>query len=77
MLILHAVEVQGNLDSVESWLDVVHNLVAMETGTLMAEKSDILADILTIMGLHRHHILGLDGKLQALKKITHYHAASA
>jgi len=52
MLILHAVEVQGNLDSVESWLDVVHNLVAMETGTLMAEKSDILADILTIMGLH-------------------------
>lgn len=76
MLILRAVEVQGNLDSVESRLDVVCNLVAMETGILMSEKSDILADILTVVGLHRRRISRLDDKLQALKKITRYHAVS-
>jgi len=77
LLILRAVEIQGNLDSVESRLEVVHDLVAMETGSLMVEKSDVLADILTVVGLNRHRILRLDNQLQALKEVSRYRTAAA
>ncbi|KAL4062290.1 hypothetical protein V8B97DRAFT_2026856 [Scleroderma yunnanense] len=77
LLILRAVEIQGNLDSVESRLEVVHDLVAMETGALMVEKSDVLADILSVVGLNRRRISRLDGQLQALKEVARYRTAAA
>jgi len=77
LLILRVVKIQGNLDSVESRLEVVHDLVAMETGALMVEKSDVLADILMVVGLNRHRILRLDNQLQALKEVARYHTAAA
>ena len=77
LLILRAVEIQGNLDSVESRLEVVHDLVAMETGSLMVEKSDVLTDILMVVGLNRHRILRLDNQLQALKEVSRYRTAAA
>ncbi|KIO04921.1 hypothetical protein M404DRAFT_949658 [Pisolithus tinctorius Marx 270] len=49
LLILRAVKIQGNLDSIESCLEVVRDLVAMEASVLMVEKSDVLANILTVL----------------------------
>jgi len=77
LLLLRTVEIQGNLDSVESRLEVVHDLVAMETSALMVEKSDVLADILTVVGLNRRRILRLDSQLQALKEVARYRTAAA
>ncbi|KAI6008104.1 hypothetical protein F5J12DRAFT_892097 [Pisolithus orientalis] len=77
LLILHAVKIQGNLDSIESHLEVVHNLVVMEASVLMVEKLDVLADILTVVGLNRQHISRLDSQMQALKDVAHYYTAAA
>jgi len=71
------VEIQGNLDSIKSCLEVVHDLVAMETSSLMVKKSDVLADILMVVGLNRRRILRLDNQLQALKEVARYRTAAA
>ncbi|KIN98392.1 hypothetical protein M404DRAFT_968226 [Pisolithus tinctorius Marx 270] len=77
LLILCAVEIQGNLDSIQSHLEVVHDLVAMEASVLMVEKSDVLADILTVVGLNRRHISRLDSQMPALKDVARYCTAAA
>ncbi|KAI5984177.1 hypothetical protein EDD15DRAFT_2375568 [Pisolithus albus] len=77
LLILRAVEIQGNLDSVESRLEVVRDLVATEASSLMAEKSSVLADILTVVGLNRRYISRLDSEMQALKDVARYRTAAA
>ncbi|KAI5981459.1 hypothetical protein EDD15DRAFT_2203963 [Pisolithus albus] len=77
LLILRAVEIQGNLDSVESRLEVVCDLVAMEASGLKVQKSDLLADILTVVGLNRRYISRLDSQIQALKDIARYRTAAA
>ncbi|KAI6006087.1 hypothetical protein EDD15DRAFT_2359207 [Pisolithus albus] len=77
LLILRAVEIQGNLDSVESRLEVVRDLVAMEASGLKVQKSDVLADILTVVGLNWRYISRLDSQMQALKDIARYHTAAA
>ncbi|KAI6010195.1 hypothetical protein BKA83DRAFT_4503764 [Pisolithus microcarpus] len=77
LLILHAVEIQGNLDSVESRLEVVRDLVAMEASRLKVQKSDLLTNFLTVVGLNRRYILRLDSQIQALKDVAHYCTAAA
>ncbi|KAI5981327.1 hypothetical protein EDD15DRAFT_2379802 [Pisolithus albus] len=77
LLILRAVEIQGNLDSVESRLEIVRDLVAMEASSLKVQKSDVLADILTVVGLNRRYIVRLDSQLQALEDISRYRTAAA
>ncbi|KIK19660.1 hypothetical protein PISMIDRAFT_13500 [Pisolithus microcarpus 441] len=77
LLILRAVEIQGNLDSVESRLEVVRDLVAMEASGLKVQKSDALSDILTVVGLNRRYILRLDSEMQALKDVACYRTAAA
>ncbi|KAI5997559.1 hypothetical protein EDD15DRAFT_2364299 [Pisolithus albus] len=77
VLILCAVEIQGNLDSVESRLEVVRDLVTMEASGLKDQKTDVLADILTVVGLNRRYILKLDGQIQALENISRYRTAAA
>ncbi|KAI5983029.1 hypothetical protein EDD15DRAFT_2376911 [Pisolithus albus] len=77
ILIMRAVEIQGNLDGIESRLEVVRDLVAMEASGLRDQKTDVLADILTIVGLNRRHISKLDSQIQALKDISRYRTAAA
>ncbi|KAI6008451.1 hypothetical protein EDC04DRAFT_2907165 [Pisolithus marmoratus] len=77
LLILHAVEIQGNLDSIESRLEVVCDLVVMEASGLKIQKSDVLADILTVVGLNRQYISRLDSQIQALKDVSRYRTAAA
>ncbi|KAI5987703.1 hypothetical protein EDD15DRAFT_2372099 [Pisolithus albus] len=77
LLILRAVEIQGNLDSVESRLEIVRDLVAMEASSLKVQKSDVLADILTVVGLNRRYIVRLDSQLQALEDVSRYRTAAA
>ncbi|KAI5990913.1 hypothetical protein EDD15DRAFT_2369258 [Pisolithus albus] len=77
LLILRAVEIQGNLDSVESRLEVVRDLVAMEASGLKVQKSDALSDILTVVGLNWRYISRLDSQMQALKDIARYRTAAA
>ncbi|KAI5989720.1 hypothetical protein EDD15DRAFT_2370445 [Pisolithus albus] len=76
LLILCGVEIEGNLDSVESRLEVVRDLVAMEASGLKVQKSDVLADILTVVGLNWRYISRLDSQMQALKDIARYRTAA-
>ncbi|KAI6003562.1 hypothetical protein EDC04DRAFT_2908190 [Pisolithus marmoratus] len=76
LLISHVVEIQGNLDSIESRLEVVRDLVAMEASSLKDQKPDVLSDILTVVGLNWQYISRLDSQMQALKDITYYRTAA-
>jgi len=46
MLIRRVTQVQGSLDGIEIRLEVIRDLVAMENGVLIAERSDILTGLL-------------------------------
>ncbi|KIK19044.1 hypothetical protein PISMIDRAFT_13942 [Pisolithus microcarpus 441] len=76
LLILHVVEIQGNLDSVKSHLEVVCDLVAMEASGLKVQKSDALSNILTVVGLNWWYISRLDSQMQALKDVARYCTAA-
>ena len=51
-LIRRVVQVPGSLDGIESHLDAIGDLVVMESGILIAERSEVLAGLLTFLGLN-------------------------
>ncbi|KAI5988198.1 hypothetical protein EDD15DRAFT_2371628 [Pisolithus albus] len=68
--------VQGSLDRIESRLEVVRDLAAMETDTLTVEHSEVLAALLTYLGLNRRRIEMLESKRRSLQDVTRYRAAA-
>ncbi|KAI6001763.1 hypothetical protein EDD15DRAFT_2361084 [Pisolithus albus] len=75
-LIRRVVQVQGSLDRIESRLEVVRDLAAMETDTLTVEHSEVLAALLTYLGLNRRRIEMLESKRRSLQDVTRYRAAA-
>lgn len=72
VLLIRVMQVQGNLDSIEAKLGVVRDLVTMETGIVMSDKSDVLTQILALLRLPSERATRLQNQLQSLKKITQY-----
>ncbi|KAF9231764.1 hypothetical protein BU15DRAFT_82020 [Melanogaster broomeanus] len=75
-LILRVVQVQGNLDSIDARLGVVRDLVAMEAGVIMSEKSDVLPHILALLRLPSQRMARLEAQLQSLKEVNRYRAVA-
>ena len=73
-LIRRVVQVQGSLDGIESHLDAISDLVVMENGILIAERSEVLAGLLTFLGLNRQRMERLDSQLRSLQEINRYRA---
>ncbi|KAI5993936.1 hypothetical protein EDD15DRAFT_2166874 [Pisolithus albus] len=73
-LIRRVVQVQGSLDGIESRLEVIRELAAMESKTLAVEHSEVLAALLTFLGLNRRRIEMLESKRRSLQDITRYRA---
>lgn len=73
-LIRRVVQVQGSLDGIESHLDAIGDLVVMENGILIAERSEVLAGLLTFLGLNRQRMERLDSQLRSLQEINRYRA---
>ncbi|KIK20273.1 hypothetical protein PISMIDRAFT_13104 [Pisolithus microcarpus 441] len=73
-LIHRVVQVQGSLDGIESHLGFIRELAAMESNTLAVEHSEVLAALLTFLGLNRRQIEMLESKRRSLQDITHYRA---
>ncbi|KAI5994991.1 hypothetical protein EDD15DRAFT_2365880 [Pisolithus albus] len=73
-LICRVVQVQGSLDGIESRLEVIRELAAMESKTLAVEHSEVLAALLTFLGLNRRRIEMLESKRRSLQDITCYRA---
>jgi len=74
MLIRRVTQVQGSLDGIEIRLEVIRDLVAMENGVLIAERSDILTGLLASLGMHRQRVARLDFQLRSLQDVARYRA---
>ena len=73
-LIRRVVQVQGSLDGIEIHLEVIRDLVAMENGVLIPERSDTLTGLLASLGLHRQQVARLDLQLKSLQDVARYRA---
>ncbi|KAI6097364.1 hypothetical protein EDD17DRAFT_1770171 [Pisolithus thermaeus] len=73
-LVRQVVQVQGSLDCIESRLEVIRDLAAMESNALAVEHTEVLAALLTSLGLNRQRIEMLESKRRSLQDITRYHA---
>ncbi|KAI6100301.1 hypothetical protein F5141DRAFT_1218858 [Pisolithus sp. B1] len=73
-LMRRVVQVQGSLDGIESRLEVIRDLAALESNALTVEHSEVLAALLTFLGLNRRRVEMLESKRRSLQDITRYRA---
>lgn len=71
-LLIRVTQVQGSLDSIEARLGVVCDLVILETGVIMSDKSDILNHILALLKLPSQRAIKLNAQLQSLREVAHH-----
>jgi hypothetical protein len=76
-LVVKAALLQVQLDRMEAHLDSIRDMVALEAQGLIGTKADIMADLLTSIGMHRKQIAKLDLQLRSLKQVTRYRAVAA
>lgn len=76
-LILEAQVNDNNLTELEESLKSLHELVALENSAISSEKSDLLADLWTVLGGNRRKLRHFDSHLALLKDLAIYRKQAA
>lgn len=71
-VILEAEVNLANLDRLERRLETLHELVQRENFHISAERSELLAELWTILGGNKRRVRNLDGHLFLLRNIGQY-----
>ena len=76
-LIIEAEINDRNLNELEEQLNSLHELVAREDSSISSAKSDLLAELWTILGGNRKKLRNFDGHLGLLKDLATYRKQAA
>lgn len=63
---------QALLDELDQNLIVLHEILSREVSTITKERSEILAELWTILGGNRRYLVDVDARLQVLKDLGAY-----
>jgi exonuclease VII large subunit len=76
-LIVEAEVNDKNLNDLEEQLNSLHELVSREDSSISSAKSDLLADLWTVLGGNRKKLRHFDSHLALLKDLTNYRKQAA